>query len=199
MFDIAYRLVRSKESILTILIPSILYLLVYHEVGLIYAIVGCAIYGIAVTLVHRQLGMISLAFALSGIIELMIIALLPPNAVVEAIQYKVALSAVSTAGVFFFFALARKPIPMLIAEISCPELQRKRLLTGSPSLNRWQQVNSVWLVGYLLKSVLFLTHTQLSQQQLVTYTLLSGWPLYAVLIFASVWIIRRCHPIQECG
>ncbi|MGO1297906.1 MAG: hypothetical protein ACTMIA_11440 [Vibrio sp.] len=197
MFEIAYRLVSSKESVLTILVPSLLYFLAYHELGLIDAIVICAIYGIAVTFMNRQLGMISLAFALSGIVEVVIIEVLPPTAVVEAVQYKVILSAISTAVVFFIFALARKPIPMLMAEISFPKLQSKRLLTGELSLGKWQQVNSVWIVGYLLKCVVFLSHSHLSQQQLATYTLVFGWPLYVVLIFVSIWIIKSRHQAQE--
>ncbi|SJL83359.1 hypothetical protein VPAL9027_01325 [Vibrio palustris] len=195
MLKIVYRLVSSKESILMVLLPSLLYFALYHEYGLTYAIGASSIYGITLMLISRQLGLISLAFALSGLVELVIITVLPKSEATQAVQYKVLLSSLSTACVFLVFAVLRKPIPMLVAEASMPSLQHQRLTVGSPSLKKWQYVNGIWLCGYLLKSLMFVNYSHFSQQQLVMYTLISGWPLYVVLILMSVGLMKARHPI----
>ncbi|WMN88429.1 hypothetical protein NI382_06440 [Vibrio parahaemolyticus] len=72
MFQVIYRLVASRDAFLTILLPSILYFWAYQYVGLMSAVVVTSLYGLLTLLFRKELGIIALAFALSGFVELTI-------------------------------------------------------------------------------------------------------------------------------
>lgn len=198
MFQVIYRLIASRDSLLTILLPSILYLIVYQYLSLISAVAATSVYGLLITLIRQELGLIALAFALSGMIELIIVAFVPQEVFVEAVVFKLVLGSLSTASVFLVFSLLKKPIPMLVAEISTPALKESRESMDIPSLMTWQKVNGIWVFSYLSKSVFLLSSGPISESELAGYTLALGWPLHVGLLMVSVWFInnnckRACH------
>nr|WP_267135923.1 hypothetical protein [Vibrio sp. J1-1] len=179
------------------MLPSILYLLVYQYLGLISAVVVTSIYSFLTILFRKELGVIALAFALSGMVELTIASFVPRALLVEAVVLKLAMGSLSTASVFLVFSLLKKPIPMLVAEITTPALKESRESMGIPSLMTWQKVNGVWVLSYLCKSVFLLSITSVSESELVGYTLVLGWPLHVGLIMVSVWFINNNYK-QAC-
>jgi hypothetical protein len=197
VFHVIYRLVASRDSFLTILLPSILYFLAYQYVGLMSAVVVTSLYGLLTLLFRKELGMIALAFALSGFVELTIAAFVPREILVEAVVLKLAMGSLSTASVFLVFSWFKKPIPMLVAEITTPALKGSRESTGIPSLITWQRVNGIWVFSYLCKSVFLLSVDSVSESELVGYTLALGWPLHVGLIVVSVWVVNNSYK-QAC-
>lgn len=192
MFQTVYRLISSRDSLLTILLPAFLYLLVYQWFDLVWAVATASLYGVVITFFRRDLGLISIAFALSGLIELGIIVFVPEKIFIEAVLFKVALGSLSSAAVFLVFSLIQKPIPMLVAEISTPALKNSRELNNVPSLITWQQVSGLWVISYVCKAGFLLGSDHLSENELAVYTLMFGWPLYVGLIFLSVWYVTNC-------
>nr|WP_284694832.1 hypothetical protein [Photobacterium galatheae] len=178
---------------LTILLPSLLYLVVYHYADLRWAVAAASVYGVVMTFLRRDLGLISLAFALSGLIELFIIAIVPRGLIAEAVLFKIALGSLSTAVVFIVFSLLKQPIPMLIAEVSTPSLKESRETMNVPSLTTWQQVSSIWIVSNLVKCIFLLSRDSVSERDLAAYTVILGWPLYVVLIVISVWLVSQSY------
>ncbi len=204
VFHVVYRLVASRNSFITILLPSIIYLLTYQYLGLTAAVVATSVYGLLTILLSKEMGLIALAFALSGVIELTIVAYVPQDLLVEAVMFKLALSSLSTASVFFIFALLRKPIPMLVAEATTPKLKQSRVNLGIPNITTWQRVNGVWILSYLGKTLFLLNTGSVSESELVKFTLILGWPLHIGLIILSVWYINMSskqatlpQPIKE--
>ncbi|KDM93471.1 DUF3159 domain-containing protein [Photobacterium galatheae] len=193
MYQIVFRLITSRDSMLTILLPSLLYLVVYHYADLRWAVAAASVYGVVMTFLRRDLGLISLAFALSGLIELFIIAIVPRGLIAEAVLFKIALGSLSTAVVFIVFSLLKQPIPMLIAEVSTPSLKESRETMNVPSLTTWQQVSSIWIVSNLVKCIFLLSRDSVSERDLAAYTVILGWPLYVVLIVISVWLVSQSY------
>ncbi len=190
VFQVVYRLVASRNSFVTILLPSIIYLLTYQYLGLTAAVVATSVYGLLTLLICKEMGLIALAFALSGIIELTIVAFVPQDFLVEAVAFKLALSSLSSASVFFIFALLKKPIPMVVAEATTPKLKQSRIDLDIPNVTTWQRVNGIWILSYLGKSLFLLNTGSISESALVKYTLILGWPLHLGLIILSVWYIN---------
>lgn len=93
-----------------------------------------------------------------------------------------------------FFALLRFPLFQGLAEDLLQENFFPEQLRNSPYYNRgWRLVNLGWSLLFFLKAlVLYSGEETATANEVMTFSeWILGWPLFVLLLFASVWFIRR--------
>lgn len=93
-----------------------------------------------------------------------------------------------------FFALLRFPLFQGLAEDLLQENFFPEQLRNSHFYNRgWRLVNLGWALLFFLKSlILYSGEETATANEVVTFSeWILGWPFFLLLLFASVWFIRR--------
>ncbi|MCE0558385.1 hypothetical protein [Motilimonas sp. E26] len=183
-------LLLSRDAFLSMILPALLYLGVYHYAGLLYAVLVSGIYGIVISLTLKSLGPIALVFALFGLIELLIVTFTPAGWLVDVVFIQVLAGAVKSALVFLIFSLLGKPIPRLFAELGSPELKAWEFSQTPRYQQIWQQASAIWIVAYSLKAALLWLAYPIEEATLATVKVVSGWPLHAALLVVLVYFVQ---------
>ncbi len=176
----------NRDAVLSMILPALLYGLVYHYFGLVEAVIVSGLYAGCSSFFLKSAKFIVFVFSVFGLIEICLIGLLPEKWLVDTIFIKSVIGALQTAIVFLVFSLLGKPVPKLFAEVASPELKEWDFSTTKAYLNIWQKVSYTWVAVYVAKAMLFIAFYPMTTDSLVTFNLVLGWPLYLGLIAFSV-------------
>lgn len=189
-----WRYLRSRDALLTIIIPVILYNIAFLQWGAGIALLITAIYSGVLQLFSRWQGYLP-------IIALILVSGLSHYLYLEGVmllgihQESVFLSisgALSTVIVFAIYSIKGRPVIQILAEQATPDLKTLPVY-GTPQYVRvWNEVSLVWILVYLVKAIIIYLLSLQPGLPMDTLVLISGWPLTLLLvIFSFRWPKHR--------
>ncbi|MCE2572922.1 hypothetical protein [Motilimonas eburnea] len=186
-----FSLLFNRSAMLSMIVPALLYILVYRYVGLSAAVLVTGFYGLGISFVLKSLGYIALAFALFGLLEVVIVTLAPAEWLVDLVYFKMLLGALQSMLIFVVFALLGKPIPRLFAEAGQPDLLAWPFSKTATYRRIWQQASAIWVLGYATKALVLWLLYPMSEATVATLNVALGWPIHASLLVLSVLFVHH--------
>lgn len=189
-----WRYLISRDALLTIIIPVIIYNIAFLLWGAGSALLITAIYSGILQLFSRWQGYLP-------IIALILVSGLSHYLYLEGImllgihQESVFLSisgALSTVIIFTIYSIKGRPVIQILAEQATPDLKTLPVY-GTPQYVRvWNEVSLVWILVYLVKAIIIYLLSRQPGLPMDTLVLISGWPLTLLLvIFSFRWPKHR--------
>ncbi|WP_038178501.1 hypothetical protein [Vibrio rhizosphaerae] len=188
---IIQRILFNRDAVLSMIVPALIYGLTYRYLGLIDAVLASGFYAILVSFWLKSTKYIAFLFAVFGLIEVAIVWLIPGQWLLNTLFVKSLVGALQTALIFLIFALINKPIPKLFAEVASPSLKQWDFSQTKAYASIWQRLSYIWVLAYLAKALLLFALYPMNADSLVTFNLVSGWPMQIGLIVFSVPYVRR--------
>lgn len=179
----------NRSAMLSMIVPAMLYVVVYRYLGLSAAVLITGLYGLGISLVLKSLGYLALAFALFGLVEVVIVTLAPAAWLVDLVYFKMVLGAVQSVLIFMVFAILGKPIPQLFAEAGQPDLLNWSFSKTAAYRRVWQQASAIWVLGYSIKALILWWQYPISESTVAVLNVALGWPVHASLLVISVLFV----------
>ncbi|MEF9678283.1 hypothetical protein ABRQ00_05610 [Pectobacterium aroidearum] len=189
-----WRYLRSRDALLTIIIPVILYNIAFLQWGAGIALLITAIYSGVLQLFSRWQGYLPiialiLVSGLSHYLYLKGVMLLGIHQ--ESVFLSIS-GALSTVIIFAIYSIKGRPVIQILAEQATPDLKTLPVY-GTPQYVRvWNEVSLVWILVYLVKAIIIYLLSLQPGLPMDTLVLISGWPLTLLLvIFSFRWPKHR--------
>ncbi|MBA5601688.1 hypothetical protein H1224_11565 [Pectobacterium aroidearum] len=189
-----WRYLRSRDALLTIIIPVILYNIAFLLWGAGIALLITAIYSGVLQLFSRWQGYLPiialiLVSGLSHYLYLKGVMLLGIHQ--ESVFLSIS-GALSTVIIFAIYSIKGRPVIQILAEQATPDLKTLPVY-GTPQYVRvWNEVSLVWILVYLVKAIIIYLLSLQPGLPMDTLVLISGWPLTLLLvIFSFRWPKHR--------
>lgn len=188
--NIISRTLFNREAFLSMIFPALIYALTYKVWGLTEAVLVSGVYAFLVSFTLKSTKYITFIFALFGLFEIVIVAIVPETWLLETVFIKALVGAFQTSIVFLVFSMMGKPIPQLFAEVASPDLKSWDFSQTVNYRKIWQKVSMIWIMAYLLKAFILIGFYPVDEDTMVALNLTLGWPLHIGLIVFSVPYVR---------
>ncbi|MEQ9887564.1 hypothetical protein [Pectobacterium zantedeschiae] len=180
----------SRDAILTIILPIIIYNIAFWQWGAGAALLITAIYSGVLQYISRWKGYLPI-IALILVSGLSHYLYLEGYMLFDIKQESVFLSvsgAMSTVIIFSIYSMLGRPVIQTLAEQATPRLKTLPNY-GTPRYTKiWNEVSLVWILAYLIKAIVIYTLSHRPGLPMDTLVLISGWPLTLLLvIFSFKW------------
>ncbi|KML70140.1 hypothetical protein [Pectobacterium peruviense] len=189
-----WRYLVSRDALLTIIIPVVIYNIAFWQGGAGVALLITAIYSGALQYFSRWEGTLP-------IIALILVSGLSHYLYLEGVmlfdirQESVFLSvsgAISTVIIFSAYSIKGRPVIRTLAEQATPKLKTLPVYGSPLYVKVWNEVALVWILVYLVKAIIIYTLSRQPELPMDTLVLISGWPLTLLLvIFSFKWPTYR--------
>ncbi|MBN3144094.1 hypothetical protein [Pectobacterium brasiliense] len=182
-----WRYLVSRDALLTIIIPVVMYNIAFLQWGAGVALLITAIYSGVLQLISRWQGYLP-------IIALILVSGLSHYLYLEGIilfdihQESVFLSvsgAISTVIIFTIYSIKGHPVIQTLAEQATPALKTLPVYSTPQYVRVWNEVSLVWILVYLVKAIIIYLLSRQPGLPMDTLVLISGWPLTLLLVIFS--------------
>ncbi|MEY4922664.1 MAG: hypothetical protein ACRCUG_03550 [Yersinia sp. (in: enterobacteria)] len=190
----------SRDARITIIIPIMLYNIVFWWGGAGVALLVTALYSGTVELLNKRSGSLSVIalILVSGFSHYLYLHGYAPFAIKKENVFIAVSGAASVVMVFGIYSLMGRPVIRTLAEQAMPRLKNIPAY-GTPQYARaWHEVSIAWLLVFLLKAVGVYVLSRREDLPLDTIIFMTGWPLTLLMVlFSFYWPKYRWASHQQ--
>ncbi|PHM71851.1 hypothetical protein [Xenorhabdus kozodoii] len=182
-----YHYLLSRDAIMTLIIPIILYNIMYWIMGVGIAVLTVALYSGGLQLVSRQRNSLFIVFfimASGGSHYLYLHGYTLFNINKESVFLSVS-GALSVVVIFGFYSVIKQPIIRTIAEQAMPRLKSIPAYGTALYTRAWHEVTIAWILIFSLKAAGVYILSFQSNVPIDVIIFISGWPLTILMILFS--------------
>ncbi|WP_340620614.1 hypothetical protein [Xenorhabdus siamensis] len=180
----------SRDALMTIIIPIVLYNLVFHLGGVGAALLLTTLYSILLKFISKTKGIwvVIVLMLVSGINHFLYIHGYTLFDIKQEEVFRSVSSAASLVSVFCFYSLIGKPAARTMAEQAMPRLKMSTVY-GTPLYVRvWHEVSIAWIFVYSLKTVGLYFFSNRKGFPIDDFIFFCGHPLtLLMIIFSYYW------------
>ncbi|CDG22542.1 conserved membrane protein of unknown function [Xenorhabdus poinarii G6] len=184
----------SRDGVMTIIIPIVLYNIMFWIMGVGIAVLTVVLYSGVVQLVSRQRGSLSIVVLIvvsGGSHYLYLHGYTLFNISEENVFLSVS-GALTVVVVFSFYSLIRLPIIQIIAEQAMPRLKSIPAYGTALYTRVWHEVTVAWILVFSLKAMGIYILSRQSNIPIDIIIFISGWPLtFLMILFSFRWAKYR--------
>ncbi|CAM3687457.1 hypothetical protein [Xenorhabdus thuongxuanensis] len=180
----------SRDAIMTIIIPIVLYNIMFWIMGVGTAVLTVAFYSGGVQLVSRQRSSLAIAvfIMVSGSSHYLYLHGYTLFNISKENVFLSVSGALSVVVVFSFYSLMGQPIIRTIAEKAMPRLKSIPAYGTTLYTRVWHEVTIGWILIFLLKAMGIYILSRQSSVPIDVIIFISGWPLtFLMILFSFHW------------
>ncbi|MDC9623450.1 hypothetical protein PSI22_17855 [Xenorhabdus sp. XENO-7] len=177
----------SRDALMTIIIPIVLYNIIFWIMGAGIAVLMVALYSGGVQLFSRRRGSLAIIalIIVSGVSHYLY---LHGYTLFNISKENVFLSisgALSVVVVFSFYSFMGQPVIQTMAEQAMPRLKNIPAYGTALYTRVWHEVSIVWMLVFLLKAFGIYMLSRQNSVPIDTIIFIGGWPLTLLMVMFS--------------
>lgn len=179
---------KSRNAIETIILPIVIYSLVFWTLGAGWALILTGVYGVLSMLFGRQSRSVSVVILLlfSGAFHYLYLSGFKPLGIKDESVFLSLSGALTIIVVFSFYSLMNRPIIQVLAESGMPRLKTLPFYGSPLYLRVWHEVSLVWIIAKLIKLLIVFICYRVNVKGIEEIVFLFSWPFTLCLIVFSV-------------
>ncbi|WP_298774087.1 hypothetical protein [uncultured Shewanella sp.] len=188
------RYLSSRSALENIMVPIILYTVMFWCFGAGWAVISTAIYGVCVALIRKGENTLSVVLLLlfSGGCHYAFSKGFTPFGITQESVFLSVSSAVSMLVILSAYSLVNRPMIKGLAESGLPYLKTLPISETALYHRVWHEVSMVWIIAQAIKLLVVLIWAQEGNKSLDMIVFLFSWPYTVALIAFSVkWPKKR--------
>ncbi|WP_299005489.1 hypothetical protein [uncultured Shewanella sp.] len=192
--SILLRYLSSRSALENIIVPIVLYSVIFWCFGAGWAVISTAIYGVCIALFREGESTLSVVLLLlfSGGCHYAFSQGFTPFGITQESVFLSASSALGMLIILSIYSLMNRPMIKGLAESGLPYLKTLPIRETALYHRVWHEVSIVWIIAQLFKLLVVLIWAYEGSKSLNMIVFLLSWPYTVVLIAFSVkWPKKR--------
>lgn len=179
----------SRDAFITIIVPILLYNIVFWRNGAGLALLATFLYSAAAEVMNKRSGSLSVIalILVSGFCHYLYLHGYAPFAIKKENVFLSVSGALSVVVVFSCYSLAGRPLIRTLAEQAMPGLKNIPVYGTAQYARVWHEVSVAWILVFLLKAIgvyALSTRKDLSVDSMI---FMGGWPLTLLMVLFSFY------------